>query len=165
MKRTITCPKCEAKLAVFDLGKPINQKCPKCGNTFVVDSEEKKDAVKEPEVKAEKKEETVSVPVADEKAQPQETPADKKPKDILVKPAVAPAAKPSTPVKREPSPAVPVAEPELQAAGGHSLLFPVVVVGLLLVLAIMQVMAKKQADRQYESLLKHLQHIEKSLIK
>ncbi|MDX9795154.1 MAG: FYDLN acid domain-containing protein, partial [Kiritimatiellia bacterium] len=46
MKRIVTCPKCEAKLAVFDLGKPINQKCPKCGNAFVIESEENKEAVK-----------------------------------------------------------------------------------------------------------------------
>lgn len=42
MKRIIQCPKCQAKLAVFDLGKPINQKCPKCGNAFVVESESQK---------------------------------------------------------------------------------------------------------------------------
>lgn len=49
MKRIITCPKCEAKLAVFDLGKPINQKCPKCGNAFVIESEENKAEAKKPE--------------------------------------------------------------------------------------------------------------------
>lgn len=42
MKRIVQCPKCESKLAVFDLGKPINQKCPKCGNAFVVDTDENK---------------------------------------------------------------------------------------------------------------------------
>jgi len=42
MKRIVQCPKCESKLAVFDLGKPINQKCPKCGNAFIVDTEQNK---------------------------------------------------------------------------------------------------------------------------
>lgn len=161
MKRTITCPKCEAKLAVFDLGKPINQKCPKCGNAFVVESEEKNDGAKMADDNFDKKDENPPVPCAGEKAPPPETPADKKPKDIFVKPAV----KPSAPAKRDPVLAATPAEPDAPAAGGHSLLFPVVVVGLLLVLAIMQVMAKKQADRQYESVMKHLQHIEKILQK
>jgi len=49
MKRIITCPKCEAKLAIFDFGKPINQKCPKCGNAFVIESEENKSEAKKPE--------------------------------------------------------------------------------------------------------------------
>ena len=39
MKRIVQCPKCEAKLSVFDSGKPISQKCPKCGNTFEVTPE------------------------------------------------------------------------------------------------------------------------------
>ena len=159
MKRTITCPKCEAKLAVFDLGKPINQKCPKCGNTFVVESEDKKDAAKAAEDKPDKKDEAAPVPAADEKA------ADKKPEDTPVKPVMAPAAKPSAPVKRDPVFTATPAAPDAPAAGGNSLLFPVVVVGLLLVLAIMQVMAKRQADRQYASVMKHFQHIEQTLQK
>ena len=52
MKRIIQCPKCQAKLAVFDLGKPINQKCPKCGNAFVVESESQKAPVEEAPVAA-----------------------------------------------------------------------------------------------------------------
>ena len=39
MKRIVQCPKCEAKLSVFDSGKPISQKCPKCANTFEVTPE------------------------------------------------------------------------------------------------------------------------------
>ena len=165
MKRTITCPKCEAKLAVFDLGKPINQKCPKCGNAFVVESEEKKDAAKGTEDKSGKNEEKVAVTGADEKVPPQEKSADKKIDDVPIKPAVTPSAKPSASAKRDPVLAATPAEPELPAAGGHSLLFPVVVVGLLLVLAVMQGMAKARAEKQYKTLIDHLQHIEKNLIK
>jgi len=44
MKRVVQCPKCDAKLSVFDSGKPINQKCPKCRESFVVESEEAKSA-------------------------------------------------------------------------------------------------------------------------
>ena len=165
MKRTITCPKCEAKLAVFDLGKPINQKCPKCGNAFVVESEEKKDAAKGAEDKSDKKDEKVAVPDADEKVPFQEKAVEKKAGEIFVKPAVAPSAKPSAPGKRDPVLSAVSAEHDAPAAGGHSLLFPVVVVGLLLVLAIMQVMAKRQADRQYDSVMKHFQFIEKTLQK
>jgi phage FluMu protein Com len=53
MKRIVQCPKCESKLAVFDLGKTINQKCPRCGNAFEIQSEEKKEGA--PEKPVEKK--------------------------------------------------------------------------------------------------------------
>lgn len=45
-KRIVTCPECEVKLSVFDFGKPINQKCPKCSKTFVIESEEKDETEK-----------------------------------------------------------------------------------------------------------------------
>ena len=50
MKRIVQCPKCQTKLSVLDLGKPIKQKCPKCKETFDIESEEGKSAVtkKEP---------------------------------------------------------------------------------------------------------------------
>ena len=64
MKRIVQCPKCETKLSVFDSGKPINQKCPKCRESFVIASEEAKAVAPEkpipsatlaqPEVKIEK---------------------------------------------------------------------------------------------------------------
>jgi phage FluMu protein Com len=62
MKRVVQCPKCQAKLAVFDLGKPINQKCPKCKENFVVETAEAKgaEAAKEPTA------ETASAPVKPE---------------------------------------------------------------------------------------------------
>jgi len=73
MKRIVQCPKCEAKLSVFDSGKPISQKCPKCANTFEVTPE---GAVEPPapEAPAEKppaeKEETVSAPKAQKPVAP-----------------------------------------------------------------------------------------------
>jgi len=50
MKRIVQCPKCQTKLNVLDLGKPIKQKCPKCKESFEVASEEGKpaDTKKEP---------------------------------------------------------------------------------------------------------------------
>jgi phage FluMu protein Com len=211
MKRIITCPKCEAKLAVFDLGKPINQKCPKCGNAFVVESEEKKEPAKE-EAKAEEPKKAEEPPKAEEpkkaeEAKPSDGPAEKEEKALapapdaggekvpardaetpkapvaektpaedkkeseakdkeikLKKPAEspAPAAKPRAPVKSEPSSVEAPAVPETPAAG-HSLLFPAVVVGLLLLIAVMQVMTKMRADKQYKTLIEHLQFIETKL--
>lgn len=89
MKRIVKCPKCEAKLAVFDLGKPINQKCPKCGNAFVIESESQKPE----ENKAEPAKAPATEPVAPAKT---ETAAEKTEpaKDTAAKtekPAAAPA--------------------------------------------------------------------------
>ena len=64
MKRIVQCPKCESRLAVFDLGKTISQKCPRCGNAFEIASEEpsSKEKSKTSEKKASKK---LAVPAAD----------------------------------------------------------------------------------------------------
>ncbi|HPK36721.1 MAG TPA: hypothetical protein PLH01_00440 [Kiritimatiellia bacterium] len=96
MKRIIQCSKCEAKLAIFDFGKPINQKCPKCGNAFVVDSEAGK--AKAPESSA-----PAPTPAAANKA-PAPAAADKAP-------TPAPAATSSEP----PAAAKPTAPTEAQA--------------------------------------------------
>jgi|GEM_PF-1139636 len=77
MKRIVQCPKCQAKLSVFDMGKPITQKCPKCGDTFTIESEANKGAsddkaapaeVKKEEVKAEPKAEPKTEVKSDAKA-------------------------------------------------------------------------------------------------
>ena len=64
MKRVVQCPKCETKLSVFDSGKPINQKCPKCRESFVVESEEAKSAG------ADKPADAKADPAAEKKADP-----------------------------------------------------------------------------------------------
>ena len=109
MKRIVQCPKCESKLAVFDIGKTINQKCPRCGNAFEIASDEKPEGaagktsekkkskkIAAPEAAAPEKEagkETATVPAAEktastdtksaaEKTEPQpEAAAEKKPEE------------------------------------------------------------------------------------
>ncbi|MFA7171801.1 MAG: hypothetical protein WC340_00050 [Kiritimatiellia bacterium] len=34
MKRIVVCPSCKIKMQIFDIGKEINQKCPRCKNSF-----------------------------------------------------------------------------------------------------------------------------------
>lgn len=34
MKRIVVCPSCKIKMQIFDIGKEINQKCPRCQNSF-----------------------------------------------------------------------------------------------------------------------------------
>ena len=219
MKRIVTCPKCEAKLAVFDLGKPINQKCPKCGNAFVIESEENKEAVKTaeatdavkpasdgvktagassrddktaggPAVKTaegkEPKDKSADKPdvqatekrdAAEKKAEDAATPSDKtqdkkepaaKEKEItLKKPVERPGGtgtdKPLTMPKREPGASDALDSAGPHAAGGPSPLFSIVVAGLLILVIVMQVVMKVRADKQYRTLIEHLQYIEKKM--
>ena len=174
MKRIITCPKCEAKLSVFDLGKPINQKCPKCGNTFVVESTEKttdpakrestegeagEAAKKDAAAPADDMEKTSDVPAAPAGGKKEDGPQATQ-ETTLKKPPERPAAAkaPATP----PEAPLPYAEP---APGGHSMLFSATVVGLLLLLAVMQAMMKMRSEKQYKALIGHLQRIEAKLVK
>lgn len=156
MKRIVTCPTCETKLSVFDIGKPISQKCPKCNNTFVVESEDKKD----------------SAPAGGEN--PKEAPAPgadaAKPEEKTTVPETgkqpsASAPRPTT-IKRAPAPVASIpSEPEPAPAGGPSFLFSFVVVGLLVLIIVLQVIMKVRADKQYGSVIKHLQAIETRLAK
>lgn len=226
MKRIITCPKCEAKLAIFDLGKPLNQKCPKCGNAFVVESEEKKEPAKGETVAEEPTKsiaekpnksaasQTAEAPVkttdggsaslsdaaadarADEKAPPpdankkgeptssdhsatpsaegkasaddsKKSPLSKDKEIVLKKPSGRPALNVNPPMAAPSDPSLPgaTAASEVSAPGGHSLLFSMVVVGLLILVVVMQVMTKIRADKQYRTLIEHLQFIETKLAK
>lgn len=216
MKRIVTCPKCEAKLAVFDLGKPINQKCPKCGNAFVIESEEKKEAVKPAEaadvvkpasddaktaeassrddtkagkaVKAAEGKEPKDKPAdkpdgpatekkdaVGEKTENADKPSDKSPdkkepsakeKEItLKKPVERPGGtdKPLTMPKQEPVASAALDNAVPHAAGGPSPLFSIAIAGLLILVIVMQVMMKMRAEKQYKTLIEHLQYIEKNL--
>ena len=117
MKRIINCPKCEAKLAVFDIGKPINQKCPKCGNAFVVESEEKKTEEVKPLPAEAAKEQPASAPDATAAAAPapakDETPPSKK--EGKKKTAPLPETAAATPAAPAVTPA-PTAEEKKEAA-------------------------------------------------
>lgn len=100
MKRTIQCPKCESKLAVFDTGKPIKQRCPRCGNAFEVASEEKKEAAASK--LAEKKSKKITAPVT---VSPEAT-------EAAPVPVAAPEATPALAADA----AVPTTEPKADAA-------------------------------------------------
>ena len=217
MKRIVTCPKCEAKLAIFDLGKPINQKCPKCGNAFVIESEEKKEPAKsedaavgsvKPENGRDKKNDASSgdvkpadadVKAAGSAAQKEkaadkpdgqatdqkeaapkntagaEKPADPSPdkkepaakeKEITLKKPVQRSGGTDKPVlPTRPGSAAPSALDEVapQTAPGPSPIFSMVVMGLLILVIVMQIMMKLRADKQYKTLIDHLQYIEKNM--
>jgi hypothetical protein len=225
-KRIVTCPECEVKLSVFDFGKPINQKCPKCSKTFVIESEEK-DETKKADDKAdaakpagddEKKAEAstddatkagATVKAAEDKGkedkkedkESKDKPADKsekkdasekksdeaktsdkdkaldkdkasdkasdkkepvaKDKEITPKKSAAPAGG----IDKPAASSTDLDDVELHAAPGPSPLFSMIMLGGLILLIVMQVMMKTRADRQYKTLIEHLQYIEKNLIK
>ena len=129
MKRIITCPKCEAKLAIFDLGKPINQKCPKCGNAFVVESEENKSEAKKPE-QADDAKQTAEPAPAPAPAPAAEAAAAAAAKDDAAAAAPVPAANEKKPGKEngkkktapvaEAAAAVPAAEPAAAPAAAQT---------------------------------------------
>lgn len=200
MKRVIQCPKCQAKLAVFDIGKPINQKCPKCGNAFVVDSEEAKPAadakpvatepaavqpdVATPKSKTQKSAESKAEAKAEEKGEgtveskTESAPAPKTEAGSDVKPDAKeePKAAPKTDIKASevskpasksalPKPAAtPSLEPEFpEHHCGVSFLHLVVIIGLLMLVIVMQVLAKKNMERRFINLETQLSDVHKAL--
>ena len=87
MKRIVQCPKCETKLSVFDLGKPISQKCPKCTNTFEVTSE---GAVETPSAAdAPEREKTAPAPAPAPAASKPSAPADIPPDPVVVESGIS----------------------------------------------------------------------------
>lgn len=110
MKRIVQCPKCESKLAVFDIGKPITQKCPRCGHAFEISSEEKQGAAasKPAEKKRSKK---ITAPVTATSAEaPSTEPA-----------APAPdAPKPAPESAQAPAPDAPTPAPESAQAAADT---------------------------------------------
>ena len=112
MKRIVQCPKCQTKLSVLDLGKPIKQKCPKCKETFDIESEEGKsvDTKKEPSADA--------APVAASAEPKPEVKADAQPGDNTSaepKAETKPEAKPEAKLEAKPD-AKPDAKPEAKEA-------------------------------------------------
>lgn len=68
MKRVVECPSCHTKLQIFDIGKKIEQKCPRCANTFVIEPEGKEKQAPTAESvdkEAEKKNSTQTAPAKD----------------------------------------------------------------------------------------------------
>jgi len=138
MKRIVQCPKCEAKLSVFDLGKPISQKCPKCGNTFEVSPDG-----------------TVSVPSAETPSAPSSTPV------------AEPTGKPvSSPVVSKPSAPVPVAmaAPEpVVVESGITFLHVLVIFALLFVIIVVQVITFKKTQSQLNAISSQVQELQKKI--
>ena len=167
MKRIVQCPKCQAKLSVSDIGKPIKQKCPKCNENFVIESADAKavDAKKEqpadavpgsvnPEVKAEPKPETSTKPESKPEEKPEVKAEAKEP--AAPKPAPKPAAqKPVTS-------ALPETEfPEHHS--GVSGLHLVGIIGLLVVVILMQVISARNSAKRFSNLETQLSDVYKAL--
>ena len=137
MKRIVQCPKCEAKLSVFDLGKPISQKCPKCSNTFDVASEGGADAADNPSG-------TSPAPTG-------ETPV----KEIKLKPPTAPAAASRPAASAEPQPEPVVVE------SGISFMHVLVIFALLFTIIVVQVVTFKKTESQLNALADKVQTLNK----
>ena len=57
MKRIVECPSCKTKLQIFDMGKALKQKCPRCKEDFDIEPEKSEsDQEATPEPAVEKKE-------------------------------------------------------------------------------------------------------------
>jgi len=132
MKRIVQCPKCETKLSVFDSGKPISQKCPKCTNTFEV-----------------KPEGAVEPPAPEAQTTPSPAPAADAP--VKEKPAPAPMTqKPSAPAASALPPEPIIVE------SGSSLRHVFVIVVLLVIILAVQVWSFKQAQARFNRLDKQV---------
>jgi len=136
MKRIVQCPKCEAKLSVFDSGKPISQKCPKCANTFEVTPEGAANAS----------------PPESQSAPP---PAAAPETTAKEKPASAPTAqKPSTPVA-QPEPVI--------VEGGVSFLHVLVICALLFTIIVVQVVTFKKTEAHLKIVSDQVSQLQKKI--
>jgi len=138
MKQNVQCPTCEAKLSVFVLGKPITQKCPKCGNTFDVSPDG-----------------TVATPAAETPSTSTSAPAT----DASEKPAAAPAAfKPSAS-----SPVTAIAPEPVVAESGITFLHVLVIFGLLLLIIVVQVVTFKKTESHLNVLSQQVEMLTKKV--
>ena len=137
MKRIVQCPKCEAKLSVFDLGKPITQKCPKCSTTFDVASEGGATASEKPSEPS---------PALEEGA-----PA----KEIKLKPPVKPAPAAARVAATDALPEPVVVE------SGISFLHVLVIFALLFTIIVVQVVTFKKTQTQLNALSSQVQSLSK----
>jgi len=90
MKRIVQCQKCQTKFSVFDMGKTVTKRCPKCGESVVIEPEQAKsgDAPATPPPAAEAKPEVPDVKATEPKT---EAKADAKTEPL---PETKPEAKP-----------------------------------------------------------------------
>jgi len=165
MKRIVQCPNCEAKLAVFDLGKAVSKKCPRCGTAFDIPSEEGKSAEEKPAAaEPAKAEPAAPAPAAAEKPaeKPAETPAEKK--EITVKKPIGKPTAPTAPKTTAPTvPASSTTNAELPPPSGVSFLHVIVLFGLLILSLILQVMSSKKAEARFNAVDNQLQAIRSQL--
>ena len=164
MKRIIQCPKCEAKLSVLDIGKPISQKCPKCGNSINLDSEQPSSEEKKDDKPAatEKTSAPAEKPAADGKAAAVDKPDAAK--DTAPETKTIDAAQKKT-VSASPAAMAALDALSTPAPTGTGGLFKAIVIGALAIIVIMLLITKLNADKQYKTLIEHLQYIEKNLVK
>lgn len=176
MKRIVACPKCEAKLSVFDTGKPINQKCPKCGHAFVISAEGAKSAEEaaaeapKPAAKGDATDKTAAVGKDDKTAavgKDDKAVESKAEKSAEAKASATKSAEAKAPAKKSDGAS---ALDDFDAAaevpvGGVTFMFKAAVIGLLLLIAIMLVISKRTADKQYGKIMEHFQYIETNIIK
>jgi len=170
MKRIVECPSCKTKMQIFDLGKILKQKCPRCKNDFEITPEKSADD-STPAADAEKKEITLKAPIKDaaktedqkmdknkDEATDNANATDKDEKVAEVKSSDEPALKnkkqlsfkktnsnSATPA----APSVPTTEPPI--AGLSGLQFMIILVLLIVVLALQVINMKKNstlADNQ-----------------
>ena len=148
MKRIIACPKCETKLAVLDIGKPLNQKCPKCGHAFIIDSEKVDNKVlsdapaKTPENLEQAKSAGTSIePLTTT------TPA---PSKTIAKPAELDLAPKADAISSLPEP--------VPHAGTSK-----IVLLLLIIICVIQLVTFKKNMAQHKKLIEHLQYIEENM--
>jgi phage FluMu protein Com len=141
MKQNVQCPKCEAKLSVFVLGKPITQKCPKCGNTFEVSPD---GTVTTPSAET-----PSSAPVAEtaEKEKSASAPAAPKPSAAREEARSAEA--------RPPAPESVVAE------SGITFLHVLVIFALLFVIIVVQVVTFKKTQNHLNFVTEQIQSVQK----
>lgn len=160
-KRIVECEKCQAKLSIFDTGKPMKQKCPKCGETIEINAEKgNKDPAPDkkvedtPKLTDDKKTDDTSKQVDNKKAEDnkksdsgiyQEKPADKK-DDKKAEDSDKPV---------EPLPAG-------NTSGG---MFKPIVIGTLVLIIILVLISKTRTDKYYKDLATRLIRIEENIAK
>ena len=151
MKRIVECPSCKTKMQIFDIGKEINQKCPRCQNSFEIHPEETKTPNKKETAVAKKTDEKkITVKPVSKKtikkspatAKNIKTAADKKPDGTISKPLTS--TKPANTPKPAPKPVAAAPLPEPHPAGFSGMQFIILIVLLLVAIIIQIVFAKNQ---------------------
>jgi len=161
MKRIVQCPKCQAKLSVFDSGKPIKQKCPKCSENFVVESEEAKSVATKKETAAE-----TTVPPSVSSDTPPATATIGVTPEKKAEPKAPPSTKPAAKAALPTPVAATLPSPEThEHHGGVSFQHIIVIIVLLLCVIAMQFKSMYYAAGRFNILESQLSEMHKALLK